>query len=160
MSIDQVRIGKLPLEGRASKRWRWVAVAVGFALLVGVSVMIIQRHDRAVQAGRDAFWRVEGPPCAPLDPMTFRSLRRLPQATPYDDVLYRRMGGGMTCTHLFDRSGGKAVRYPVCKFTGPDYLVVSIGKRDQFYDLTGGHAAAVEVLKGEVRCVVIPNFRM
>ncbi len=160
MATDQVRIGKLPLEGRASGRWRWVAVALGFAILIGVGLQVMARHDRAIQARRDSFWRVEGPPCAPLEPLIFRSLRKLPQATPYDDVLFRRLGGTMTCTHLIDRTGGAKVRYPVCKFGAPDYLVVSVGGRDQFYDLTGGHAAAVEVRGGKVRCAVIPHFRM
>jgi hypothetical protein len=160
MATDQVRIGKLPLEGRASSRWRWVAVAIGFAVLIGVGFEVMARHDRAVQAQRDAFWRVEGPPCASLEPVIFRSLRRLPQATPYDDALFRRTGGAMTCTHLIDRTGGRKARYPVCKFNAPDYLVVSLGGRDQFYDLTGGHAAAVEVRGGQVRCAVIPPFRM
>jgi hypothetical protein len=160
MATDQVRIGKLPLEGRAPGRWRWVAVAIGFAVLVGVVVQVVARHDRAVQAQRDAFWRVEGPPCAPLEPLVFRSLRRLPQATPYDDVLFRRLGGTMTCTHLIDRTGGAKVRYPVCKFGAPDYLVVSVGGRDQFYDLTGGKAAAVDVRDGKVRCAVVPHFGM
>ena len=150
MATDQVRIGKLPLEGRASSRWRWVAVAIGFAVLIGVGFEVMARHDRAVQAQRDAFWRVEGPPCAPLEPLIFRSLRRLPQATPYDDTLFRRTGGAMTCTHLIDRTGGRKERYPVCKFNAPDYLVVSLG----------GRAAAVEVRGGHVRCAVIPPFRM
>ncbi len=160
MTIDPGRIAKLPLEGRAPSRWRWAPVAIGFAVLIGAGFEAIARHDRAVQAQRDAFWRVEGPPCAPLEPLVFRSLRRLPQATPYDDALFRRMGGTMTCTHLIDRSGGAKVRYPICKFGGPDYLVVSLGKRDHFYDLTGGHAAAVDVRGGQVRCAVIPPFRM
>jgi len=160
MATDQVRIVKVPLEGRAPSRWRWVAVALGFAVLIGLGFAVMARHDSAVQVQRDAFWRVEGPPCAPLEPMTFRSLRRLPQATPYDDVLFRRLGGTMTCTHLIDRTGGAAERYPVCKFTAPDYLVVSVAGHDRFFDLTGGHAAAVEVRGGQVRCAVIPPFRM
>ncbi|WP_143324326.1 hypothetical protein [Caulobacter sp. FWC2] len=160
MATEQVRIGKLPLEGRAPSRWRWVAIALGFAVLIGVGFEVMQRHDRAVQAQRDAFWRVDGPPCPPLEPLIFKSLRRLPQATPYDDVLFRRLGGTMTCTHLIDRAGGAAVRYPICKFNAPDYLVVSIGRRNQFYDLTGGRAAAVDVRDGQVRCAVIPPFRM
>lgn len=160
MANDDVRIGKLPLEGRARSVWRWVAVAAGFAVLIGVGAEIMARHDRAEQARRDLFWRVDGPPCAPLEPMIFRSLRRLPQATPYDEALYRRTGGTMTCTHLVDRIDGAKVRYPVCKFNAPDYLVVSQGGQDRFYDLTGARAASVTVIGGQVRCVVIPAFKM
>jgi hypothetical protein len=66
----------------------------------------------------------------------------------------------MTCTHLVDRIGGAKVRYSVCKFNAPDYLLVSLGGRDRFYDLTGARSAAVTVVKNEVRCVVIPPFKM
>lgn len=160
MASDQVRIGKLPLEGRASSRWRWAPVVVGFAALIGVGAHVMDRHDRAEQARRDALWRVDGPACAPLDPTVFRGLRRYPQATGYDETLYRRAGGTMTCTHLVDRIGVEKVRYQVCKFGAPDYLLVSQGGRDQFYDLTGGRSAAVTVIKDKVSCVVIPAFRM
>lgn len=66
----------------------------------------------------------------------------------------------MTCTHLVDRSAGKKVRYQVCKFNAPDYLVVSLRGRDRFYDLTGARSAAVTVIRDKVRCAVIPPFRM
>jgi hypothetical protein len=160
MAADQVSIRKLPLEGRAPSRWRWVVVAIGFAALIGVGAEVMARHDRAEQARRDAYWRLDGPPCAPLDPTIFRGLRRYPQATPYDETLYRRAGGAMTCTHLVDRIGGAKVRYQVCKFNAPDYLLVSQSGRDRFYDLTAGRSALVTVVKDEVRCVVIPPFRM
>ncbi|UAL11431.1 hypothetical protein [Caulobacter segnis] len=160
MATDQVRIGKLPLEGRAPSRWRWAPIVLGFAALIGVGAEVTARHDRAERARRDAYWRVDGPPCAPLDPTIFRSLRRYPQATPYDEILYRRAGGTMTCTHLVDRIGGEKVRYPICKFNAPDYLAVSLGGRDRFYDLTAARSAAVTVIGNEIRCVVIPPFRM
>jgi hypothetical protein len=160
MATDQVRIGKLPLEGRAPSRWRWAPVAIGFAALIGVGAEVMARHDRVKQARLDAYWRVDGPPCAPLDPTIFRSLRRYPQATPYDETLYRRAGGTMTCTHLVDRIDGAKVRYQVCKFNAPDYLLVSLGGRDRFYDLTGARSAVVTVVGDKVRCAVIPPFKM
>ncbi|WP_454717727.1 hypothetical protein [Caulobacter segnis] len=160
MAADQVRIRKLPLEGRARSPWRWAPVAIGFVALIGVGAEVMARHDRAEAARRDVIWRVTGPACAPLDPEVFRSLRRYPQATPYDETLFQRAGGTMSCTHLVDRVGGAKVRYAVCKFGAPDYLRVSLGGRDRFYDLTGAKSAAVTVIKDEVRCVVIPPFRM
>ncbi len=160
MATDRVHTGKLPLEGRAPKRWHWALVAVGFAALIGVGGEIMARYDRAKQARLDAYWRVDGPPCAPLDPVIFRGLGRYPQATPYDEILYRRAGGTMTCTHLVDRIEGEKVRYPVCKFNAPDYLLVSLGGRDHFYDLTGARSAVVTVVGGRVRCAVIPPFKM
>lgn len=153
MATDDVQIGKLSLDSRKPNLWLWGAIAVGFAVMIGVGFEIMARHDRAEQAARDASWRIDGPPCAPLEPMLFKSLRRLPQATPYDEALYRRLGGTMSCTHLIDRIGGAKVRYPVCRFSAPDYLVVSQGGRDRYYDLTGAKSALVTVRGGEVRCV-------
>lgn len=160
MATEQVRVGKLPIDGRTPSRWHWVVVAIGFVALIGVGAELMARRDRAEQARLDAYWRVDGPPCAPLDPAIFRSQRRYPQATPYDDTLYRRAGGTMTCTHLVDRIDGAKVRYAVCKFNAPDYLLVSLGGRDHFYDLTAARSAAVTVSGGKVRCVVIPPFKM
>ena len=153
-------VPKLRRDGRAPSRRRWAPVVLGFVALIGVGAEVMARHDRAEQARRDAYWRVDGPPCAPLDPTVFRSLPRYPQATPYDETLYRRAGGVMACTHLVDRIDGAKVRYQVCKFNAPDYLAVSLGGRDWFYDLTGARSAAVTVIKDKVRCVVIRPFKM
>ena len=153
-------VPKLRRDGRAPSRRRWAPVVLGFVALIGVGAEVMARHDHAEQARRDAYWRVDGPPCAPLDPTVFRSLPRYPQATPYDETLYRRAGGVMACTHLVDRIDGAKVRYQVCKFNAPDYLAVSLGGRDWFYDLTGARSAAVTVIKDKVRCVVIRPFKM
>ena len=160
MATHHVRIGKPRLEGRAPGPWRWAAIAVGLVALIGGGSQVMARRDRAEQARRDAYWRVDGPPCAPLDPKVFRSLGHYPQVTPYDETLYRRAGGTMTCTHLADRIDGAKVRYQVCKFNAPNYLAVGLGGREWFYDLGGARSAAVTVIKDEVRCVVIPPFRM
>lgn len=160
MATDQVSAGGSARDGRVRRLWRWVAIALGLAALVALGAEITARRDRAEQARRDAFWRVDGPPCAPLDPKIFRGLGHYPQVTPYDETLYRRAGGAMTCTHLVDRIGGEKVRYQVCKFNAPNYLAVAQGGRERFYDLGGARSAAVTVIKDDVRCVVIPPFKM
>lgn len=159
MATDQIHGGGLPLEGRAPGPWRWAAMAVCALALLGLAAAAVARRDRAEQARRDAFWRVDGPPCARLDPKVFRGLGYYPQVTPYDETLYRRAGGAMTCTHLVDRIDGQKVRYQVCKFDAPNYLAVGQAGREWFFDL-GARSAAVTVVKDEARCVVIPPFRM
>lgn len=159
MITDEVSVSGPAREGRGRRLWRWAAMAIGVAVVVGLGAEISARRDRAEQARRDRFWRVDGPPCAPLDPKVFRSLGHYPQVTPYDETLYRRAGGAMTCTHLVDRIGGEKVRYQVCKFNAPNYLAVGQGGREWFFDL-GGRSAAVTVIKDEARCVIIPAFQM
>lgn len=160
MATDQVQAGGPPLASRALNPWRWAAIAVGLAALVGLGAEITARRDRAEQARRDLYWRVDGPSCAPLDPKVFRSLGHYPQVTPYDETLYRRAGGAMTCTHLVDQIDGEKVRYQVCKFDAPNYLAVAQGGREWFFDLGGTRSAAVTVVKDKVRCAVIPPFKM
>jgi hypothetical protein len=159
MVADWISVRARAREGRLPRPWRWAAIALGVAALVALGAEITAHRDRAEQARRDAFWRVVGPACAPLDPKVFRSLGHYPQVTPYDETLYRRAGGAMTCTHLVDWIGGEKVRYQVCKFNAPNYLAVGQGGREWFFDL-GARSAAVTVIKGEARCVVIPPFRM
>ena len=159
MAADQVSVGGSSREGRGRRPWRWAAIAVGAMALLGLGATAVARRDRVEQARRDAFWRVDGPPCARLDPKVFRGLGHYPQVTPYDETLYRRAGGAMTCTHLVDRIGGEKVRYQVCKFNAPTYLAVGKGGREWFFDL-GARSAAVTVIRDEARCVVIPPFRM
>jgi hypothetical protein len=69
-------------------------------------------------------------------------VQRAPSVTPYDGTFYERHAGGMTCTHRTEEIGGVAVRYPICKFDQPDYLAVSVGGQERFYDLTMGRSAA------------------
>lgn len=159
MATGRAHGGGQALESLLRIPWRWAAMAVVAVALLGLGAAIVARRDRVELARRDAFWRVDGPPCAALDPKVFRSLGHYPQVTPYDETLYRRAGGAMTCTHLVDRIGGKKVRYQVCKFNAPNYLAVGQGGREWFFDL-GARSAAVTVIKDEARCVVIPPFRM
>lgn len=146
---------------RTARRWRGVGLALGLLAVLIVGAQIVARHDRAEQARRDLTWRrLAGPSCPPLDPKVFRAMTRYPQATPYDDVLYRRFGGAMICTHLVDRINGAKVRYQVCKFSAPEYLAVAQGGAERFYDLSNGRSAAVTVNGGQVRCVAIAPFAM
>lgn len=162
MAGDSIGVVRLPLEGRVRGRWLRTIGVVGVTVLAAAPIlMAVARQNRADQVASAAYWRLDGPPCAPLDPAAFRNrAEQLAQATPYDETLYRRRGGAMTCTHRTEEIDGAPVRHPVCKFTSPDQLVVSIGGQDHFYDLTMGRSAAVEVVKGRVRCVVTRPFDM
>lgn len=161
MSSQDIQVVKLPLDGPLRGRRLRMAAIVGLTVLLSSPVFVATaREQNAKVAATEAFWRVEGQPCALLSAVRFRAVSRPPSATPYDDAVYARHGGGMFCTHRTDRIAGADVRYPVCKFDSPDYLAVSMAGRTQFYDLTMGRAAAIGVVNGEVACVVVPKFRM
>jgi hypothetical protein len=161
MASEDIQIVKLPIEEPARHQARRVALILGLTVLVCAPGFAMIVHDQqAKRAALDAFWRVEGRPCAPLDPERFRRVSARASVTPYDGARFERHGGAMTCTHRTDEIGGVPVRYPVCKFDSPDYLGVMAGGQERFYDLTMGRSAAVGVVNGQVRCVVAPPFEM
>lgn len=161
MASDDIQVIKLPLDPPRRGRWLRVVGVVGLSLLVSSPIFVaMAREQNAKLAATEAFWRVEGRPCAALSAARFHAVSRPPSATPYDGAIYARHGGGMFCTHRTERIAGAEVRYPVCKFDSPDYLAVATGGRQRFYDLTMGRAAAIGVVDGEVACAVVPKFRM
>ncbi|AVQ01118.1 hypothetical protein B7G68_04140 [Caulobacter segnis] len=138
-----------------------MGLAVGLVVVLVAGAQVMARRDRAEEARRDAAWRrLAGPSCPALEPKIFRAQARYPQATPYDEVLYRRFGGAMTCTHLVDRVGGAKLRYQVCKFSAPEYLAVAQEGMERFYDLSNGRSAAITVKKDQISCIVISPFKV
>jgi hypothetical protein len=161
MTDQDIQVVKLPLDEPVRHRVRRTVVVIGLTMLVSApGFWLIAKDRNSAAKSAAAFWRVEGRPCAPLDAAAFKGVQRAPSVTPYDGTIYERHAGGMTCTHRTKEIGGVAVRYPICKFDQPDYLAVSVGGQERFYDLTMGHSAAVQVVGGEVRCVVTPRFEM
>jgi hypothetical protein len=161
MASEDIQIVKLPIEEPVRHQMRRMALILGLTVLVCAPGFAMIVHDQqSKRAALDSFWRVEGRPCAPLDPERFRRVFARASVTPYDGARYERHGGAMTCTHRTDQIGGVPVRYPVCKFDSPDYLAVTAAGQERFYDLTMGRSAAVGVVNGEVRCVVAPRFEM
>lgn len=161
MASEDIQIVKLPIEEPVRHQVRRVALILGLTVLVCAPGFAMIAHDQqSKRAALDAFWRVEGRPCAPLAPERFRRVSARASVTPYDGARYERHGGAMTCTHRTDEIGGVPVRYPVCKFDSPDYLGVTAAGQERFYDLTMGRSAAVGVVNGQVRCVVAPSFEM
>ena len=161
MALTGTEIVKLPLDEPRRGRARRIVLIVGLTALVSApGLWLVARSNDAKLAASAAFWRVEGTPCAPLDAKTFRGIQRAPSVTPYDGVVYERHGGGMMCTHRTETIGGGPVRYQVCKFQSPDYLGVIANGPERFYDLSMGRAAAIQVVNGQVKCVVAAKFEM
>ena len=161
MTSDDLHIARLPLEESARWRWRRLALTVGLTTLVCFPSFVLLIQDlESRRTATNAFWQVEGRPCAPLGAERFHGARRSPSVTNSDGVIFARHGGAMMCTHRNDRIGGVVLRYPVCKFDAPDYLAVSAAGQERFYDLTMGRSAAVGVVNGQVRCVLTPKFLM
>ena len=156
MTSDGFHIQKVKVAEPARRgRWRLVAAAVLTALVAVPLLHAVIRARQADLAAQDALWKVDGPPCQALDPARFASVSTPPMSTPYEGTVFQRHGGAMSCTHRVDKIDGASVRYPVCKFSSPDYLSVVVNGKQTFYDLTMGRSASVSVVNGQVRCAVM-----
>jgi hypothetical protein len=161
MTSGGFHIQRLKIEEPARRR-RWqIAVISALTALASLPILYAAvQEERAKFAAQEAYWTVAGRPCQPLDAARFKGVSSPPSVTLYSGVIYQRHGGGMTCRHRTDKIGGVAMRYPVCKFSSPDYLGVVANGQERFYDLTMGRAASTSVIDGEIRCVETAKFEM
>lgn len=161
MTPGEIFIVKLPLDESPRWRWRRLLLTVGLTSAVCFPSLALMAHDHeARRTASNAFWRVEGTPCAGLAPERFGSGPRALPPISYGGVVFERHAGAAACTRRTDRVGGVVLRYPVCKFAAPDNLAVSVAGRERFYDLTRGQAATVSVVGGQVRCVLSETFKL
>jgi hypothetical protein len=161
MTPEGFHIERVKIEEPARRQRLRASVALALTALASLPIFhAVAQHARADAAEHNAYWNVSGQPCQPLAPERFTAVSTPPQVTTYDGIVYQRHGGAMTCTHRVETIGGAPVRYPVCKFTAPDYLAVVADGRETFYDLTMGRAASVAVVNGQVRCGVTAKFAM
>lgn len=157
MAFEDLQIVKLPLEETPQERWRRLTLVIGLMALVSVpGLWLLMQDQQARRSAGNAFWGVEGPPCAPLSPVDLRDRRKRPSFSSYDGMQFERGGGSMVCTHHARRIGEAS--YAVCKFDAPGYLVVSAAGQGHFYDPGEGHAAAVGLIDGQPRCVLTRHF--
>ena len=161
MTPEGFHIERVKIEAPARRKWLRATAALALAALASLPILrAIAQDQRAKLAADDAYWSLSGQSCQPLAADRFNAISTPPTSTAYDGTIYRRRGGAMTCTHRIDTIGGKPVRYPICKFSAPDYLAVVVNGRETFYDLTMGRAASVGVVDGQVRCTAAAKFEM
>lgn len=119
---------------------------------------LLIRTERAANAERDAFWALPGRVCQRISARQFQSVSSLPKITPYSGASFARYRGEVICARkLEDRSRERST---ICKFSAPDYLSVSIGGQNLYFDLTGGRSATVEIFQNTIKCGETRNRRM
>lgn len=161
MTSGDIFVVRLPLDESPRWRWRRLLLTVGLTSAIYFPGFALLAHDHeARRTASNAFWRVEGPPCATLAPDRFEDAPRARLRIDYDGVLIARRAGAAACTRRNDRIDGVALRYPVCKFAAPDTLAVSVAGQQRVFDLSGGGAATISVVNGRIRCVLSEKFRM
>lgn len=151
------RPGAVRVEGRARRGgWLpWAALAVVItAPLLGYVVI----KQREAGAAADAYWSLAGTPCPALSQAAFEARPRKPMTFAFDGVSLVRGAGHLECTHRTYLQAGGAREAPVCDFTGPIALAVSVGGKQAFFAPPG--SARVAVIDGAPVCVQRPPTKV
>jgi len=151
MSLDYLKRTRIAVDRPRPKGWGRLIAPIVF-ICIGVIPMgvLLIRTEQAANAERDAFWALGSNACQKISASQFHSVSSLPKITPYSGATFRRYRGDVICARkLEDRSRERST---ICKFSAPDYLGVSSGGLDLYFNLTGGRSATVEIFQGDIRC--------
>ncbi len=147
------RPGAVRVDGRARRGgWIfWTAIAIALAAPL-IGFVVVKQREAAGAA--EAYWSLAGTPCPVLSQAAFEARQRKPMTFAFDSLSVARGAGHMECTHrTYAQAGGKR-EAPVCDFSGPIALAVSVGGRQAFYAPAG--SARVAVIDGAPVCVQRP----
>ncbi|MDZ4370231.1 MAG: hypothetical protein U1C74_02260 [Phenylobacterium sp.] len=150
-------------EARA-KSHRRVFLPVGVVTTVLLSALIfggsfLREREAALARARDA--AIHGPPCPPLTRAEFEARTlKAPKATLYEDVVFTRQFGHMSCDALRYGTGWGTDTYPVCQFTSANVLGVRTAKGEWFYAPGPGVPATISTPHGQATCVLGARFTM
>lgn len=109
-------------------------------------------------ANADA-WTIDGPPCPALTEAQFAAAGlSTRKASEFNGVTFRRVAGHMSCNEVANDGGRGMGKYPVCQFTSPSVLSVTVAERTFHFQPGVGQDATVEVKDGQARCVMAARF--
>lgn len=130
--------------------------AVGFPLSVFLRDYLAGRGEALTRARE---WAIEGPPCQPLTSAQFKARGlKTPKGTIYEDAVFYRQFGHVSCSGLRYGAGWGTSLYPVCQFTSPNALKVVTKKGEWYFAPGAGQPVTVAAPHGKVRCVLAANF--
>ncbi|MFT4252936.1 MAG: hypothetical protein QM608_10655 [Caulobacter sp.] len=148
-----VTIGTVRVAGRR-RRGAWLLWAAIAIVIVAPLIAFIAWKQRDAGATAEAYWSLAGTPCPVLTQAAFEARRRKPMTFAFDGLGVARGAGHMECTHrVYAQADGRR-EAPVCDFSGPIALAVSVGGRTSFYAPPG--SARVAVIDGAPVCVQRP----
>jgi hypothetical protein len=106
-------------------------------------------------------WTITGSPCPAVSAADFvRRKLQAPQSFAYDDAVFGRRFGHVSCGAVADHGGRGLRSYPVCQFTSPAVLRVKTPKGEFFFAPGVGKPATISIPHGVPRCVMASNFRL
>jgi hypothetical protein len=159
MSLEHLDRTRIAVDRPRPKGWDRLIAPIVF-ICVGVVPMgiLLIRTELAANAERDAFWAVSDKACQQISASQFHGVSSRPKITPYSGATFGRYRGDVICARKLEERSRE--RSTICKFSAPDYLSVSSGGRDLYFDLTGGRSAAVEIFQDTITCGETKSRRM
>ncbi|MDG2530715.1 hypothetical protein [Caulobacter endophyticus] len=146
-------IGTVRVAGRR-KRGAWLFWAAIAVVIAAPLIAFVAGQQREAGVAAEAYWSLAGTPCPTLEPAAFAAGSRKPMTFTFDGAAIQRRAGHMECTHrTYPQAGGRR-EAPVCDFSGPIALAVSVGEMRAFYAPPG--SARVAVVDGRPVCVQRP----
>lgn len=127
-----------------------VAAAVGALIQAGFAA-----RERALGLSVARDWTVSGPPCARASDAA--GLPRWPRAekvSDFDGVGFTRAAGYMTCQRISYQRGRRVAAFPVCQFSSPGALIVTVDGVASYFVPPPGARATVAVRDGVPSCVL------
>ena len=146
---------------RALPIWT-VAIAIGAVVglaIVGGSLGFdgFMRQAQAVAQSREltAAFDIQGRPCPTLTPAAYAAQGTVPnKAFEFGKVRFARRFGHADCAMVAYRDASGAGGHPVCQFTGPALLTITVGRVESYFAPGIGVPATVSVESGRARCVL------
>ena len=138
------------------------------ALLVGAAIGVtitggalgfdgFMRQAQAVAQSREltAAFDIHGRPCPTLTPAAYATQGIQPRmAFEFGKVRFARRFGHADCAVVGYRDDGGGGGHPVCQFTGPALLAITVDRVESYFAPGIGTPATVSVEGGRARCVL------
>jgi len=135
-----------------------IALGIGALVLLAAIAWIWSWQTRKAVALAQA-WAIAGPPCPAVSLPAYRAAG-IPAslAFNFDDVVFARAFGHVSCDEIAYDGGRAMGTYPECQFTSPGTLQITTPK-GVFYFFPQTGPATVSVLHGQPQCVLASKFK-
>ncbi|WP_269716955.1 hypothetical protein [Caulobacter sp. NIBR2454] len=135
-------------------------VGIGLVVLIPASFVPKWLEQRNANVAQAQEWTVPGEPCAVVDKVAYDTAKLpKPKITEYEGVRIERRLGHMECVMLHADGGRASKTYPVCRFTSPYMLGVTVDGASTYFAPPAGKSAQIAVENGQPTCQVIGKLK-
>jgi len=149
--------------GPRRRRPLWATALIGGAVLtlavvgggLGYDWYLHQTQAVAESRSLTAAFDIKGAPCPTLTPAAYAAQGAKPRMIfEFQKVQFARRFGHADCAVVAYRDAAGTGGHPVCQFTAPALLVITVGGLESYFAPDIGVPATVSVKHGRPRCVL------